>query len=239
MEAQFIRREWEDTGEDGWALQGASEAYNPTSGFGLSHDFFEHGLKLDTIQDEIMAHGAMYWLRWETGYVYRNGADVKPERIGWEFENLLRGMYDATLDPAPKTQRLDDDTEELLTAIVAEGRKAAEGIADEDDADSIDQLVAHYAGWFRKGYRWARSYYKAGAERTVYDGFHALTEAVDELEKRELYHGDELHISFSPVSCKLTVRLVRQCGECFGGRVDVDSGEYLCEDCLEANAEVY
>lgn len=237
MKAIFTRAPWEDVGEDGWLINGASEAYNPITGFGLCHDFFEHNCKLDTIQDEIMAHGAMYWLRWESGYAHQNRA-ADPKEIGHEWENLLQGMPDAYLAPCPRTQRLDEDVEETLAAIIAEGLQVTTGDDGytEWDKDDRQAIAQNYAGWFRKGYRWAANHYKCGRDRAVWDGFKALEKELEELERNELYHGDELHVSFSPTSAKLTVTLKRACGMC-SAMIDTTE-DYLCSACRDAEEGV-
>lgn len=231
MEATFTREMWDETGEDGWVIRGCSEAYDPVGPLGVAHDFFEHNANLETIQDEIMAHGAMYRLRWETGYVYRVPFSRGPETIGYEFENLISGMYYADLAPAPDEPELEEHVEADLAAIIVKGLTVE---AYDDEVDRLQWLAQHYAGWFRKGYRWAEEHYECGAERAVYDGFQALEQHLEELEKQELYTGDRLTVRFDPVTAELDVRLERQCAECMGF-CNVD--DFLCDDCREANEE--
>jgi hypothetical protein len=179
----------------------------------------------------------MYRLRWETGYVYRDGYDGKPDSIGYEWENLLRGMLDACLDEAPRTTKLDDHVETDLEAIIQEGFRVAKDYDEHNEQDDdIQALRRNYAGWFRKGYRWAQNHYKCGAEVAAYNGFNDLERELEELEKQELQHGDQLEVEFNPRTAELSVTLKRQCAYCMAY---ANAEDFLCDDCQEAEEEVY
>jgi hypothetical protein len=157
MLLQFTTEHDPETGELGWkdSRIARNSPYGPISWhYGLAHDCIEH-FALETIADEIMAHAAMYWIRYQSGHVNSYGYNLKLEHIGEEWSNIARAVFEHNLEQAPRTCKLDDTTEEDISKIMATGRAAIRSNMGEDSSwqDIADEIEKTFRGWFRIGYR--------------------------------------------------------------------------------------
>lgn len=154
----------EVTGELAWRDRriAHNSPYGPIGGFGLVHDCFEH-FKLETVSDEIMAHGALYWGRYQGAYCYPgSGRNLSLDDIGSEWIQLFHAIEGGHNLLAPRgTRKLDSEVEEDISTIADAGRRAirSEGYEGRYTVGTIEQ---HFRGWFRLGYRQAEKRYRKG-----------------------------------------------------------------------------
>lgn len=192
----------EVTGELGW--QDSRVAYNSpytplVGGIGIAHDCLEHH-QLSTVADEIQAHGAMYWGRYQGGwYCPLNGNNLTLVIFGYEWVNLYLAMMDYNLDVPSRTKSLDKDVEADLDTIIEEGRQTLfkEYGPDGDNLDYRDranEIANKFRGWFRKGFRAAAlKYNRLGWQ--PHDVAHLFNQLTSSLGKRKpQYEGEQLQI---------------------------------------------
>lgn len=134
--------------------------YGPIGGFGLIHDCFEH-FRLETVSDEVEAHGALYWARYLGAYCYPgNGRNLSLDDIGSEWIQLYHAIESGhSLAKPPRTCKLDDDCEADISTIVENGLRSlrSEGLENWKVTDEIEQ---NFRGWFRIGFRKAEKRYR-------------------------------------------------------------------------------
>ncbi len=232
----------EDIGEVGLKPKGCGPAFEPLhTGFGLAHDTIEHVDGLDDIHNEIVAHGVMYWLRYEGGYVPSGqyARHLTLEDIASEWINLYHGIewHEGFLANAPEEQELDEYREEDLATIMEEGRRAirnehgTEG--DEFNEDTVESITRHFAGWFRRGVHRAEELYGNVGRDQVQCWFTELDEYFTKIIHPELQEEIEITIKLDLDERTLTTTMGAMCGHC-GCWLDDCDGEYpLCEDCEE------
>jgi len=203
MRFTLTARENHNTGEIGWLdsrVPFSSDIFEPLSeGLGLAHDCIEHAA-FGSVADEIEAHGAMYWVRYEGGWSANNGFTLSTEAFANEWENLLRGlMMEGYLPEAPKTRPLDSNVEEDISAIIEQGRAycirnviADDPTRDEDSRRDLERLASIFRAYFRRGYRNAVRRYKGLASCEVASLFQSLEKAFT-LQRAE-YEGQEIEV---------------------------------------------
>ena len=85
--ADFTFCEWEDVGLWGLRMKGHPE-FDPSTEYGVAHDILEHFPSGGTgVAGELMALGAMRWVRWETGVQHT----INPYRR--DFACLISGDW--------------------------------------------------------------------------------------------------------------------------------------------------
>ena len=190
-----------ETNELGWkdSRIARNSPYGPLSyNYGIAHDVVEH-FSLTTVSDEIMAHAAMYWIRYQSGYVNRYGYNLKLEHIGEEWASLARAMGEYHLEQAPRTCKLDETTEEDISTIMETGRAAIRSEPGEDSSwqDMADEIEKVFRGWFRVGYRkaarkWGRLNMSPGEVSMIYQ------KVADAFEKaKSQWEGQKIELSIS------------------------------------------
>lgn len=168
---QFKKAENDEYGTDGWRMVGAPSTYFPIGGMGVAHDLLEHRRNDNgTIRDELLAFGAMLYVRGDGGYWARSGSRVKPgENLGGEMANDLGIKYEGIERgiPDPKrTLRLDDYVEEWIDeALNSARREVKEHLNSYKDDEpftmkQVEEFLSRSRGWLRKGYRAAQRRYR-------------------------------------------------------------------------------
>lgn len=236
-------RENNDSGEIGLEPKGASETYEPLSnGFGLAHDILEHLNGFDSVSDEIIAHGVMYWLRYESGFCpppYHNPLTIP--NIGSEWNNLFDAMEnDGHLSICNPQKPLDETREAELASIIESGKKYVRDERYNDDEENslynLEILSERFADWFRLGVRLAEKRYgKAGRDATC-DMFSEIIRYMDTLFKREELESAQAcndGVRVIVDTCKATVRFQRfgECGHCGCSMKHKDETYDICKDC--------
>ena len=235
-------RENQDTGEIGLEPMDSSDSYEPISyPLGLAHDILEHLNGFETVADEIIAHGAMYWLRYEGGYVppTEYGRNITLQDIGSEWNNLFRAMEtNGRLYVCEPQKLLDEHIEAELAEIIEHGREAIRSdFADGDRIEThLEMISERFADWFRKGYRLAEKRYgKAGRTATcgVFSEIIRYMENLFKHEELESAQASSDGIRVIVDTCKATVRFQRfgSCGSC-GCKMEHKEETYdMCKNC--------
>lgn len=169
MKATFTARvDHEISGELGWLDDRiASSIFQPlTYSVGLAHDTLEH-FTFGSVADEIMAHGAMYWIRVEGGYTDDYGRCLVEQSFAHEWDNLYRGLVEESYLPdPPRTRTLDQHIEDFISEIIEQGRR---GVLAEypESSEDIERIARVFRAYFRMGYRKARRRYRCEAWRVA------------------------------------------------------------------------
>lgn len=203
---KFVCKEHEEIGDLGWEptfLKG--EGFEPSWGFGLSHDILEH--KVDNIggaEGEFMAFGAMIWIRGASGWIY-NGRNIMirsfSDMVESDFADVLSRIVrgDQTLKCPGRTYKLRDydSWESEMGVLVNKGISYFLQEMQESLNDfwlSKDEIKRRAIGWMRKGFRKAEKYYSKhnlGPCDVAYI-FDKITKEVE--RQGELIEGDTLTI---------------------------------------------
>jgi len=169
---EFRRAENDEYGENGWLMKGAPSTYMPIGGMGVAHDLLEHRRNDEgSVRDELLAFGAMLYVRGEGGYWNRNASRLEPgEHLGGEMANDLGIKYEGIERGIPdpgRTLRLEDDVEEWIEQAIrgcrSEIKEHLSGWHTGDapfSGDQINEFLDRARGWLRRGYRMARRRYK-------------------------------------------------------------------------------
>jgi len=200
MRFKFTAKKDYETGEIGWQdSRIRSHVYGPLSGsIGLAHDCLEHAA-FDSVADEIEAHGAMYWIRYEGGY------NIDMESFSNEWTSLVQGLAEEPFFPTPpKTRPLEDSIEEDISTIIANGRALCLREFDEDyERADIEKVANVFRAYFRRGYRKATRRYKGLAACKVAGLFSALVRAFE--GQRIEYRGQEITVTVNLKTQRVTV----------------------------------
>lgn len=217
MRFKLTAKENHDTGEIGWQdsrIRG-SDIFEPiTYPIGLAHDCLEHAA-FGSVADEIEAHGAMYWVRYEGGWSDpKFGQTLNMESFTIEWENLLRGlMMEGYLPSVPKTRPLDSAIEEDISTIIEQGRAccirnviADDPSRDEDSRKELERLADVFRAFFRRGYRKAVRRYKGLAGCEVANLYNLLAQA---FERQSIeYEGQEITVTVNLKTQRVTIEEV-------------------------------
>lgn len=217
----------DDFGNAGWILPGVP-GYNAGDGLTVAHDTLEHRPNDNgTVEDELMALGALLWLRVETGYqaqYFPNGLHAGTHMIvTGDISRMLLNLVqdvaqdDCLLQALPRASRplSDDDAEQSMRKAVAES--IASTIA-ETGYQSIDpELVQAWnaklqepetydrcLGWLRAGYRNAKRRYPR-PEDIAFRVFQVVRSEADRIA-RFAEEGDELQVVINLKKAQASVR---------------------------------
>jgi hypothetical protein len=153
----------------GWIERGAPDTYFPGSGMTVAHDLLEHKLHPKYgIEEELMAFGAMLFIRGQGGYFAQHGRKYTTwaENTCDELAEMLSNYRNAI---APcRSWRLDDYIEGEIGDVLHRTKRS---LADEfPEAREVitDASFAHMVNWLRRGFRWAENRYRIGAANTCY-----------------------------------------------------------------------
>ena len=189
----FDHKEWDEVGGMGWLIHGAPKQFNPVSGMGVAHDILEHH-KDDTgeLHNELMAFGAMYRVRGETGYWCRKqGYNTDPV---FHMSNGILTIFDDACVRSEDPEVLrpfvgqvstgNCNTDEELRHIAKEGaRRVAEEYNDEDaygfKLNSKD--IQDTANWMIAGYCKNAERFKDVSTYALCDTFVQIEEQSDQL----------------------------------------------------------
>jgi hypothetical protein len=200
-----------ETGEVGWRdsrIPRNSPSYGPiVYPFGLAHDMLEH-FAFEHVGDEIMAHGAMYRIRYEGGW-YRpeSGSSLSLKDFGYEWINLVRALAgDGQLLFPPKTRPLSHEIEEDISSIVEYGqqivREAYSNFFEDVRAD-LQAVSERFRAYFRMGYRKCGQRYKIPFYN-VAETFNVIAKAFE--RRAPEYEGQQISVQVWPRECRVKIR---------------------------------
>jgi len=193
MQFTLTAAENENTGELGWldSRVGHSSIFEPLEwAYGIAHDCLEH-FAFRHVADEIEAHGAMYWVRYEGGWsAPKYGNTLSLHSFSHEWPNLYNGLVtdNSYMPTPPRTRALDSHIESDISEIIALGQQMI-CYADEDD---IRQIAQAFRAFFRIGYRKAARRFKGHAACEVANIYNMLAQAI---ERQSLeYEGQQIKV---------------------------------------------
>lgn len=200
----------ENTGEIGFGVKGMSrdETTNAAiDGLTIAHDLIEHinGAKyIGTIDDELEALGAIWYVRGQHGELRRDGVGGMysiEQNIASDVTRMFRDYVDGDqhVDFKPlKTRAVyaDESLQEILRC--ADGSFLGE--LDEEEREETRKkwplYRAHALHRLRMGYSKARRKYERHGRYHAYSLFWAIASAVGPFVKRAEFEGQELTLSY-------------------------------------------
>ena len=201
----------EVTGELGWLdtrVPRGSETYGPLTGSGIAHDLLEH-FAFEHVGDEIEAHGVIFRIRYESGWVSR-GIFSRPlslDALASEWIQLVQAMNEGHLPVPRSTRPLDASVESEIDAIIEKGRKivhdefAYDGVMDENDADNLEILSDRFRAYFRIGYRKACRKYK-----DAYNAGYCYNMLAERMEKMKPdFEGQKMTVDVNLRTCEVKI----------------------------------
>lgn len=206
MKVKLTAEEHSEYGEIGWLLNKIEcdhSLFGPSS-FppGIAHDILEHN-SFESVADEIEAHGAMYWVRFQSGY-------ISLDNIANEWISLVYGLsFEAFMPDVPKTRPLDTTIESDIDAIMDLGIrhcKAEFKYEEKEDRyqDELEKIIAAFRSHFRIGYRRATRKYKGFSPLDVALTFDAIKDKFEHFQPE--FEGQEIlvNINLQDRTCQVT-----------------------------------
>lgn len=254
---RFICEEHTDFGSLGLRPLAVPDA-DPLVGMTVAHDMLEHFPGDDGgVEAELMALGASFWLRCESGYndsrstVKRDQA----ENIAADFVELYNHINDGfSLNDPGNVEPIEDEyADEGLRRCARMGvDETKQEMTYQDEEDELpeelvefcsDESVRRITGWLRKGYRKATERYEGHDAYTLAESvFRVIEERLDNWLK-VAEEGTEIEVTVDLENYNVTIETVigegetDYCDECEGtGELDgEDEGNY--HDCPEGCTE--
>jgi hypothetical protein len=179
MKYQFVCKEHEDYGTNGWRLE-SQPGFDPLGGMAVAHDIIEHFPDGDeSPADEFQALGASLFIRDASFYRNYNPAT----NIASEFPMIIghvihQGM---PLKAPPRTQRLGcPEAERDIQETMNEGLCLMESEFHDEDRALARNAAKKAMGWLRIGYRRAEKRF-GGNLTNVRRAFRKIQEEADKL----------------------------------------------------------
>jgi len=179
----------------------ASNVNALTDGFGVAHDILEHRLgDRPTVEEEIIAHGAMWHIRGQHGYWADKYNPDPAYHMGSSWPEFFRSTYEAGKEVMwPGRVRPVEHWDEELVRVVKEGRRQTEGECDSNYEHCLNEFEARTLGWLRRGVRLAARRYAGCSSYAVLRLFDDIKDHVNYLKNRvrgEEGEGMLLKVSF-------------------------------------------
>lgn len=202
LKAEFVWGTDQEIGDDGWIPKG-NPSFNSMRGMGVAHDTMEHAdLTSGSLEEEMMAFGAMLYIRGEGGYWWNAYNPDPANQMSGDIAKFARDVFwerGVVLGKPKRCLRLDDNEEDIQRIVDAAWKSLrSEFEYDEPDAwrdfrQKNPEFKKRLAGWLRQGWwRCLRRYNKAKAYH-LRDVFVAIEKRVDAIRYAE--HDEELHIT--------------------------------------------
>lgn len=207
---KLTAKENDNTGEIGWLdsrIPRGSSAYEPLGyAYGLAHDCLEH-TAFGTVADEIEAHGAMYWTRYEGGWSHpENGFNLSPKAISEEWLNLYNGLQvESYLPVPPRTRSLDSCIESDIAEIIELGSSMVRNEYPDCGSD-VERIAKVFQAYFRIGYRKAAKRYKGIISCEIANLYNQLAKAF-ERHKPE-HEGQQIAVSINIKTGRVSIEEV-------------------------------
>lgn len=199
-----------NTGEYGWIQKGFPN-FNASDGRMVAHDTLEHFAGGDgSLTDEMLAFGAIMFVRGESGWFYQEGGIYDPaQSCALDISEFLHDVAwgNSHLKTAPRTCRLDDNTiENYIQDAVHGGLRIALNEYPEKCGQmrQSDALIKSMIGWMRIGYRKAVKRFYDNPAYQVADCFNEIRKKVDKHFSHGEF-GEELIVKVNPRTLKVNV----------------------------------
>jgi hypothetical protein len=191
MITSFDWREDKEFGHYGWIMTGMPD-FNASTGLGIAHDTLEHFANGDgSLTDEMMAFGAMMYIRGEGGYfdALPNNNNVPHLQLGGDICRFLQDERRGSIHirKPPRTYSIGEMDSEIQLSIKEGVRLANSELDDGDTPFSTGEVTDRMIGWMRIGYRKAERRYCNAAPIYLAHLFTEIRDTVD----RQFKHGEE------------------------------------------------
>lgn len=224
----FVYGEDDEYGTNGFRIKGKEGHNFLEAPLALAHDALEHqnNENLPPIQDECVALGQMWAIRFETGW-QRQGYRSYEGMLASEISSLLRDSESSWgINWSKYTDRRPNETTEFLDEVARlaykEARDEITHGGDEftsDDAKLLREAIRGAIALVSRGYRIAQKRAKASQH-----GICGLTEIFAEIQRSmaqtikspemgEWMEGDEMHVSYTVTTGKVSVKSVQNWGD--------------------------
>ena len=213
---EFIYKE-DEHGNVGWIPEWLP---NATSGDGrtVAHDVLEHmpnSTNRNSSEDELVAMGAVYYIRGETGLLYSPYRDIT-ETIASDIYFILSDSAnngERIRSPGFKYKLSDYSVDDTFKQATREGIKSFKENY-EDDIDILDENTYTYIlNWMRIGYRQAINRYKNTDQGTIGYIFNQIQREVDKCKYINEYDKMRVTVNVKKANVKVTILNTNEYGE--------------------------
>ena len=181
-------------------------AFEPLGGMAVAHDVLEHWPNDDSTTGELLAFGAMLWVRGEDYFALSKSYNTNPfYHMKHELAKLLlkisRGEF-VPLRHAPCQYRTNDydiqkGIEELILEISIILRILE--IPNENPATILTpETVGNVKSWLARGYNRAQRRYASVGRHELLDTFCFIEEQADKALRYATADATQLHVSIKP-----------------------------------------
>lgn len=197
--AEFVWAEDRELGGYGWVPK-CNLDFNAMNGMGVAHDSMEHGdLTAGTLEEEMLAFGAMLYIRGDGGYWWQSYRCKASENMDGGIARFSREAFYARQCVLQKPKRsLHIDHETDIQEIVDAGWRALRAEFEYEPNNWAEfkrhnpEFKKRLAGWIRRGYQECKRRYNNIPAWKLCDVFRQISKRVDDVKHVE--EGEELHI---------------------------------------------
>lgn len=197
----------------GWIPSGMPN-FDTGTGQTVAHDSIEHFSAQEGIENEMLAFGAMIYIRGEGSYLQLLPPVRHRNRDYWDYGWHLSGDFarflaesGANIKAPRNSAPVDETAEELIASMV---RHSASSMDDEMEVHSAtfdrQAVIERAVGWIRCGYRAAQKRFGSNSPDEVCYMFHRIETEIDE-EHATAEEGDTLIVRFSTETLEHTLTL--------------------------------
>lgn len=210
---ELIWGEDQEHGGHGW-IPKLNPSFNAMQGFGVAHDVMEHtDLISGTLEEEMLAFGAMLYIRGEGGWWWSSIRGTSPAgNMKYDIAKFSHDVFYAKdrgcILGKPK-RTLHTDCESDIEEIVQQSWRTLRAEFEYDDPEDWKTFTRrnpnwrkYLTGWIRRGYQECVRRYKGHKAWHLCDVFREITQKVDGYKHVE--QGEELHITLEITQREVT-----------------------------------
>jgi len=204
----FEYKEDKESGSMGWGLKNAPPEFNAEVGLLVAHDTLEHFPNTTgSWEDELMALGAVAFIRGESGYFSDKYYPLPQDNISVDVANCFYFFLGSRRDikPLKKTRGLNNEFE--ANYIISEAVNIALNQCRDETGDRPSlSTIANVTEWLKLGYRKSKRRYRGVESHEMLCLFTSIQRDVDDLE-HQAEEGCELRVSVDVTNQTVDVKL--------------------------------
>jgi len=195
----FVCEEHADYSTTGWRLTNMP-AFDPLPGMAVAHDILEHWPDDDSTTGELLALGAMIYVRGEDYYAHKGQSTISPgENCAGEIGDLLLKIesgewVDLRETTGQRTCTKDEFARAEIATAIAQAKKHIREEREGTMPDSATWRTVRY--WLTKGFNLARLRYR-GIDRWELQRTFTEIESAADRELKSASIGDVLSVRLS------------------------------------------
>ena len=194
LSRRFVWIDSHDSGMHGWLPESVKDLdpFIPSDGFGICHDLLEHPKMDGTMEDEMLALGAEWFIRIETGRINPYAMNQQP---GWYMSAgaLADSFRDGNYADLPVIRRpVGKNLEEFngnAEKILGEAFTRIKGDNPHEDADERREFEQYAAQWLPTALNWMRRGYLLAQRR--YKDANLAADLFWDIADQMKHHSDE------------------------------------------------